>query len=57
MVLFFVLLVKAGPEIAAFLQMMAILNITEEKVYWLFALGIVGVILVALTMILTRKHR
>ena len=55
-VLCFVLLVKTGPEIAAFFRMMAIINTAEQKVNWLFALGGIGVVVVALAMILTRKH-
>ena len=59
-VLFFVLLVKAGPEIDAFLRMIDRMNpshTTEEQLYRLFAVGIPGTIILALTKILTRKGR
>ena len=59
-VLFFVLLVKAGPEVGEFLGAMGRIgpgNTTEEQVTGLVALGMVGVVLVALTRILTRNHQ
>ena len=57
-VLFFLLLVKAGPEIGAFLGRMDRAGpggATDAQVLGLFALEIVGVIAVALTVILRRR--
>ena len=60
LVLFFVLLVKAGPEIDAFLGMMDRMNpshTTEEQLHRLFAVGILAGFILALTKTLTRNGR